>query len=1026
MRRVLLVFAKNPVATAMFLLFFLTLGLFALFRLPLALMPETGRQGFTILTRHPGMDTEKMEEIITRPIEEAVSSLGGLKGIYSVSEESSSRIHLEFDRKADLRRIGAELRDQIEFASRHFPRDAEKPVLMPLDPNDKPALIFSLSGEGVDLKTLRGLVDEKLKPRLEKIEGLSEVNVSGGREREVNVLLNRTKMTGLGLRPADVVKSLQDQNVDAPLGKIAFGATEFFLRAKGRHESLEDIRKNPVPIGSGKVPLRLEELGLVDDGHKPLENLSTLNGEERVTLYLQASASANLVSVSSQVRRTLDLFMKDPLARGLRFDIIHDAAAAIREALSGLFLTLLYSAIIASLFLSLLLKKKKLLWIVLLALPAGVIPVFLMMLLAHLSLNVISLSGIGMGIGMTLDASIVVMDFLDREKKLSLSLYARALQKAAPPLFASTMTIVIIFLPLLLMNESESVIYRDLALTISFSLCFSLLFAFVLTAPLYRLFGRYSESKPNSGAAFFFVARNFSELSTKIDSFLDRGIRLYQKSLYWLRERPLPLYGSLFLFLALALAVFPFLPKSFRGNTSGNEILATLELPSGTSLSRTRFLAERAEAGLRRDLTNHLKSVQVKVETGQANFYITLENLSAKKIPAALSTLRENYRSFYEGFIHFTENTGADGNELEVPLELLGDDTEVLESEARRIAKSLVKLPGVEDLLFHFKEGRPVIQLTADRRSMGLYDLDPESAGKLFRDSLYGPIATKYLDHHREVDVRVKMDGAGLAGLDDLLSLRLARTNGPPIPLAAFVNVLKSSEKSKIYRKNKKRLVSMTLRRKLGDLDRFYKSGDALLAAQKWPEGVRAEWGGDFAGYQANKRELLLGILLAILLIYLLLASLYQDLKLPVLALVGVPLGLGGVVWVFFIFRVPLGISVYLGLMILSGLVVNHGILLVDSIRNNLKNARGLAPDKRFEAIAAASTARIRPILLTSGTSLIALLPVVFSGGSGNQWFHSLSITLFSGLLISLIASMFLIPILAEKLFLSSAPSTPP
>ncbi len=986
----------------MCLLFFISLGVISLVKLPFSLLPATGKQGYTLITRYPGVGSEKIETLITRPLEEAVGLVPGITSLVSVSEEGQSRIHLTTSRGVSLRKMASDLRARVDSAVsiNHFPREVEKPCLVPLDPDEKPSMILSLEAKGKTLTSQRQAAERDLKPLLQKIPGVSQVYFSGGQEKEITVALSATQLKSHGLTSPDLLQILQEENISLPLGRVGFDTRERQFLFDARLTNLLDLEEFSFKPKQALSVVKLSLLGKVQTSGKPREDYSLEEGSEKLNIYIHSALSANRLSTSSAIQQLCTTWNHHQRSGTLK--ITYDQAEAIRKALKDLALTLLVSLVTATLFLVLFLPNPKQLLSVLIVLPFSLFPSFFLMWLLGISINVLSLAGLGLGLSLTLDASIVILDFLEREQANTRG-QLRALEKAFPPLLASSLTMVFIFLPLLEMKEATSLELRDVALTLLSVLAFSFLSAFLLTPLTYRFLNTKHSQSSALATKSNLIKKYFAHLRLLLENFFSHAVHFFI-------NRKLILNGLLLLLTLGALTFYFFLGKEKLSPTTSKEIFASVELPSGTSLSRSYELGKLAENALKKDLGNYLGKTQTKIETGRVSLVLSLSNLSKAKAEKLVNRLSKQYAHFYEGFIYFSGSASGEEDANEVTLEVTGDDLTEIETIAKKIATRLGSLSEVEEVLLHFKEGRPTLFLVPKRDALSYSGVDTQSLAQALRDSLFGGIATKFIEESREVDLRVQIEHSQISNLSELLSLDIPRSNQKALTLPNLIEVKAGVEKSKIFRKNKKRLVTLSIKNKSSDLEGFLEILEKNLSVIKFPPGVTYAFGDETTAYLKGRQELYLGISLSILLIAMLLASLFQNIKLPLLILTSIPFGIIGVLWAHFIFHLNLSFPVYLGIMMLSGITVNHSLLLVEAILRNLKSKKN--PQVPLEKlIDQGLRARIRPILLTAGTALVALLPVIFLPTEGGEWFQALAITLFSGTLVALVISLIFIPI---------------
>ena len=973
--------AGRPTACLMAAAGLSLLGINALARLSPGLLPRTEHPGITIITRWHGIGAERIERDITIPVERSISDIPGIELLEAESKEGESRVSAVFGHHANVSARMLDASERLRQVRHDFPGDVEEPYAIRYDPDDRPVFVVTFS-DGGSLGRTRSLVESRLKPLFERIDGVSEVVVSGGFERELQVVPLAVRG---GPGPSLLHGALASGNVNLGAGR---------KRTSGRSAILFHGRlSSPAELADVRLPIEktrggtMRDFATIQDHHRLPTSLARTNGEERVSLFVQKAGDANALAVSRGCR----LALSSARFLGLQPLVSYDQGLFIEEAVGRLASSAVYGILAATCILFLFLGRPFITLVTAACIPVSILATFFCMYVFQVELNTMSLSGIALGTGMLIDNAVVMLDAVEREFRVSGNASAAAtgaVQSTAPELVAATLTTMIVFLPLAFVAADTRALFADLALTVTLSLGVSLAFAIaVLPAFLGVVFRREARASavPSAGGPS-------AGLVLRLQGFASRISRAMVK-----RSRSTITTGMTF---ALLLPLFYMLTVKGEGGLSGERALsARVDLPTDTRLEDTARLVAPVENLLRKHPA--VEEISVRLEKAQAT-------ISAKLRPGApdavilVPRLQALANTNPDVFVYF--RNGSQGPEPELELILLGEDQMELQNFARESAGRIrAELPGVNQVLLRFREpGRDVL-LIPQRARLLAAGLSLDGLGQTLRYSLSGVVATKWYDGEREIDVRLT-GRPGEPPLRSELNDFVVPTAEGHMMLRDLVLLKEGGGPRRLARRNKRPAVSLTLRFS-GSEEAVADRLRTLLSRMAFPENTTYAFGEDFELRGRSRRELLLGVVAALCLVYFVLAALFESLLRPLFILLTAPVAIAVVLGAFALLRIPLQMNVYLGLILLCGTVVNNSILIVSNV------PRG-GPKTTRRIIAAVIQQRVRAILMTTLTTLMGLAPMLLDFGPGAELFRPLALTVGLGLLVGIPVSLGFVPCL--------------
>jgi len=1032
---------RRPVTVVMLTAAVVIFGLISFNRLGIDLLPDITFPTITIRTEYPGAAPGEVENLITRPIEEAVGIVAGVVRVGSVSRAGLSDVILEFNWGTAMDFAGIEIREKLDSVG--LPRDAEKPLLLRFDPSLAPIMRISLHGSE-DLAGLRLLAEEEIKRRLESLEGVASIQVSGGIEEEVQVEIEESKLTRLGLPLSQVIDRLSEENINLTSGSLKEAEAEYLVRILNQFVDIEEI--GSIVVGEkGEAAIRLKDVGTVIKGGKDRDVITRTGGLESVELAVFKEAGTNTVAVAAGVKerlRELESELEQDSSR-VRLTVISDQSEFIRRSIWEVLKTGLWGGLLAVIILYFYLRNLRSTVIISLAIPISVAAAFFLMFLSGVSLNIMSLGGLALGIGMLVDNSIVVLESISRfrlkgeNRPDSAQAGAGEVGKA---ITAATLTTICVFVPVIFVQGVAGQLFLDQALTVTYSLLASLAVALTLIPMLSSLSLRKNvvpEPGPEAEKrslliqipaaplklvkmAALGVGRGLSLILSPFYFLFDRAYslitRVYPRLLAWsLSHKAAVILTGAGVFLA-SLYLVPQLGSELIPEVAQGELIVDIELAAGTPVADTdlavmsmqKMVLDRPEVLTTYSIagaSGGFSASAAEKKENIAQLYIALrEGSRGAEEKELMEELRSRFRDI-PGVEYDFSRPVLFTFKAPVEVQIKGFNLDVLEDMAQRVSGQLAAIPGITDIRSSIEGGNPEIWIEFDRRRMAALGLDVETVANLIRKKVQGEVATEFSARDRKIDVRVRLRKEDRSSLSDLTGLTVSTSSGVSIPLSSVAGIKIERGPGAIHRLDHERVAFVRANLTGTDLGSTVRSIESAVGELPLPVDYSISIGGQRQEMILSFAGLRLALLLAVLLVYLVMAAQFESLLQPLIVMVTIPFGLVGVILILFLTGVSVSVVVLIGVIMMAGIVVNNAIVLVDCI-NRLK-AKGLA---RTEAILEAGKIRLRPILMTTSTTVLGLLPMALGFGEGAEIRAPMAITVIGGLIISTLLTLVLIP----------------
>jgi len=1051
---------RRPVTVFIFAVAAVVFGIVAFRNLAVNLLPDITYPSLTIRTTYEGTAPVEIESLLTRPIENAVGVVNNVVRVTSSSRADVSEVTLEFAWDTDMDFASLDVRDRLDRV--RLPLEAEPPILLRFDPSLDPIMRVGLHGSD-DLAQLRFMAEEDLKRAFERIDGVAAAVVSGGLEEEIQVELDERKLTALGLSVGQVASRLAAENVNITGGTLRDGRTEYLVRTLNEFVRPEDMRSIVVQR-SGQAIIRLSDVARVYTGHKEREIITRINGDESVELAIYKEGGTNTVAVTRRLDELrAEIARVDP---ALRIDIITDQARYIRQAVREVLETALFGGLLAVLVLYLFLRSVKNTLIISISIPVSVVATFFLMYVAGISLNIMSLGGLTLGVGLLVDNAIVVLEAVQRKRDDGLDVVEAArigTSEVGRAITASTLTTICVFVPIVFVEGVAAQLFRDQALTVAFSLMVSLVVALTVIPMLAsrRLDPAHAVSTGSGdtpqpaplrwlGVAVFTVTtrilgaalvvvrvigRTSGAILKPILDLFDRALAAtaagYSRAISRVLGRPLAVVGVTVILLVGSLGLYRSLGSELIPELVQGEFYADLELPPGTRLEVTdRKLLDLTEtadtiAGLKTVYTIAGTSNEQGGTAGELREYlgqitITLEPpVSREAEDAAMLQLRQAVDAENLALQH--------GNELEagrrpalvarfgrpsyfsfktaIEVEVRGFNLELLERLAAEVVARMQAIEGLTDISASTEGGHPELQVRLDRDRLAAYGLGIDDVAAVLRGMVQGDVATDITRTDRTIDIRVRAAERFRSSAEALANLTVTQVGGTSIPLSAVAEVLELEGPAEIRRADGTRVASITANLADRDLGSVTADIRRALEGMSWPSGYDWRLGGQEEEMATSFASMRLAFGLAVFMVYLVMASQFESLLHPFVIMFSVPFAVIGVLTTMWLFGVTVSVVSLIGFILLAGIAVNGAIVLVD-YANQLRR-QGLG---KLEALAQAGRVRMRPILMTSLTTIFGLLPMALGLGEGAELRTPMALTVIGGMMTSTLLTLLVVP----------------
>ncbi len=1004
---------KRPITTLMVFLAMIVIGFYSLRNIPLDLYPEIDPPFISVVTLYPGAGASDIETNVTRLLEDNLSTVTNLKEITSISRDEISSIILEFEYETNLDEATNEIRDVVGRITRFLPEDVEQPTIFKFSSAMIPVMILSATADE-SYDAMGKILDDLLVNPLNRIEGVGTVSLSGEPVREVQVNVDPRQLDAYNITVEQIGSLLAAENINLPAGNLKMGKSDYPLRFTGEFDQSDRI-KNVVVGNFNGNPVFVSDIAEVKDTLREATIEERINGRNGLRVIVQRQSGANTVNIANEINKQLPGLQKN-LPPDIEVDVIVDFSDFITDSINNLVQILYFAGIFVTLVVLLFLGRWRATFIIVLTIPVSLIAAFIYLYITGNSLNIISLSSLAIAMGMVVDDAIVVLENIFKHIKRGSTPKEAAVygtNEVGLAVVASTLTVLAVFLPLTMITGLMGLFFRQLGFIVSITVSISTIAALSLTPMLSSKLLAVG-SKKNKG---FAVA-----LREKINRGLDKVDSAYVAILRWAMGRKVFIVVMAFLIFASSMFLVTQIGTSFMPDSDQNRITANIELPIGLRLEETIKTARQLERLIETEYPEaEIYSVSSGYSTtrgliGGASGPHTID-VQMRLVPQSdrdrdvwqiAEAFRENLRQFPE-IVNFSVSTEGGGGMMggaPVAVEIYGHDFDETNSVAFQLAEKMENIKGTRDVNISRGEERPELRIVADQEKMSSFGLNSHTVANAIRNRVEGMIATRFREDGYEYDVVVRHKEQFRKTMADIENISVRNAAGRLVKINEFASVEEYFAPPNIERKNRIRYltVNCTLHeRSLGEVTADIREA---IAEMDIPQGIDIEFGGQIQDQQEAFSDILLLLALSIFLVYIVMAAQFESFRTPFIIMMAVPFAFTGVMLGLFFTGTELSVISMIGGVILVGIVVKNSIVLIDF--TNLLRNRGLTI---VQSVIKAGKSRLRPVLMTTLTTLLAMIPMAISTGEGSEIWRPMGIAVIGGLSFSTIITMIFVPV---------------
>ncbi len=1016
---------SRPVTTSMFFLGLVLMGLISFRDLEVNFLPDLEFPRLTVVTIYPQSSPEEVENLISSPITDAVGTVSGIDRITSESIEGVSFVTIQFSWGTNVDFAAMEVREKVDLIRGILPEDASKSVVTKFDPSQAPFMELAFFPTGIsEHRDLRHFLTTEVKGYFDRIDGVALVQFSGGYEKEVLIDVDHDRLAAHQLSLQELEDAISASNINYPAGHIPMGGMDVLIRTIGEYAKIDDIGRTIVSRGQSGVPIRLSDMAQITDGYRERTGVARYNGQECVIVSVYKEAGKNTVEVADRVKGEFDV-IRETFGEQADMAVVFDESLFVRDSIDSLIQDLIVGGMLAFCALILILRNSSSPLILLTVLPISIITTFLFMHLQGLSLNMMTLGGLTMGIGILFDAGNVVLAAIERYIGVGMSPRDAALRGAAEvsgSVTSAVLTTIIIFLPIIFLEGVVGVVFGEMALTVTYSNAVSLIVALTLIPMLSSLRSDRGRDGRDAGPGGIFESLFFR----RVAAFELRLDEAYRNRLAKALERPAPVYAAVFVALLGAGGLLFFVERESTPPVDNGIFEISVKNIKGSSLESTSETVRLIEDMLTRE--SEIKHVISRigydedelmarkggdVGTHQATIRVVLAEERSAPTREVVARLRDSIRIREDIRVDIHMSEDVLGSLLSpdaraVTLELSGNDLEVLRDIGNRVTDDLADVQGLTDVKASMQDRSREIHVRFDGGRMAVFDLSHDFLARYFRTAIKGSVVTRLRVADEEINVRLRLRESDRRSRNDLDRMLVKSNEGKSVYISSFASIEEEMGFTSVLRSGQSRINRIT-----GELTAEGNRNDVFAGVEDYitrvrlPPGYNINFAGEKEEIEKNFRELMFAFLLAALLIYMVLAAQFESLKLPLVMLVTIPLVMIGITPALLLTGKSLNISSFTGIILLVGIVVDNAALFYEYVEILQREGKSLR-----NAVLDSGAVVLRPILMNNGTTLLGLLPIALELGQGTEFQSPMAIAVISGLLTSVFLSLFLIPML--------------
>jgi HAE1 family hydrophobic/amphiphilic exporter-1 len=1006
---------KRPVTTILVFVGLMVLGIYSLFQLPVDLYPEMELPYVVVYTTYPGASASDIESNVTRPLENSLNSINKLKEITSRSSDAVSVIFMEFNYGTNLDEASNDIRSNLGFVERLLPDGCEKPSIIKFNTTMMPIIFYAVTARE-SYAGLEKILDEKIVNPLNRIEDVGSVALTGVPGRKIYIDVDPRKMEAYNLTIEQIGNILRAENMNMPAGYIEMGRTDYPLRIQGEFPE-SDLVKDIVVTNFRGSDIYLKDIAEVRDTIRETKLDTRINGQKGMGMFVQKQSGGNTVRVIADVEKSLEK-LKEGLPPDIKIEKLFDSATFIKDSINNLTETLFYAAIFVILVVLFFLGRWRATFIIILTIPISLIVAFIYLFVTDASINIISLTSLSIAIGMVVDDAIVVLENITKHiergsRPREASIYAT--NEVWLAVIVTTLTVVAVFFPLTFVSGLTGVLFKQLGMSVTITIVTSVFAAITLTPTLSALLLKWYPIKKDA---------SFWTYDGSIRKGLDRFDRFYEKTLRWsLYHKRIVVLIAFVVFIG-SMSLFSVIATEFFPQADQSMVSATLELQTGTRVDQTILTTEKLDAFIKQnypevkimqsttgyDDQGGWASMFMAQGTHSISYSLSLTDIedrekSSFEIADELRAEFAKYPEIIDYQVSTSDNMGSFGGNT-VNVEVYGFDIVATNMVAQKLADQIKKIEGAKDVAISRDKSKPELQIIFDQNKMIANGLNTAMASAAIRNRVDGMTATKLRQFGDEYDIVVRFKKSSTSTLTDIENIGIPNQTGQIIRLSEIAEIKEYWAPPSIERKRKERVVTVSFTPYQRSLTDIQTDVQKAIDNTTMPSGVMVQISGAIEEQMESFMDIALLIVISLILVYLIMASQFESLKMPFIIMFSIPFAFSGVAIALYITSTPLSVISGIGAVMLIGIVVKNAIVLVDFI--NLMRERG---NELYEAIAMSGRSRLRPVIMTSATTILGMLPLAMSKGAGSELWSPMGIAVIGGLVFSTVVTLVLVPV---------------
>jgi HAE1 family hydrophobic/amphiphilic exporter-1 len=1010
------VFIKRPVFTTMLVFVLVFFGLSSLPRLGIDLLPDVDLPLASVLVTWDGASPEEMESLVVKPIEDAASAVSGIKTITSISRPGLAQVTIEFVLGTDPRMAAADVREKVGGIRKTLPDQIDEPVTQRIDITASPVVYYSLSSDRRPRGEIRKMANDIVKERLQQLDGVGDVSVIGGSDREVQVQVDPRKLDAYGLTIDQIIATVNSANANTPGGYVKEKGYEMVVRTLGQFQTVEEVGTIAVANVNNQVVL-LRDVATVADSYVEERTYARTDGSPSVVVSIQKQSGTNTVAVADSVKAEMERIQQE-LPSDIKTTIVRDGSLYIKSNVEDVEMSLILGGLLAVIIVFLFLRDTRATMIGALAIPTSVIATFSLMKFGGFTLNNMSLMGLSLAVGILIDDAIVVVENIHRHIEAGATPAEGAVSGTAEislAVLATTLSILAVFIPVGSMGEVIGMFFRQFGLTVAFAVAFSLFVAFSLTPMLAARWLRSpNEAAPPRPAYFAAFSKFVDKLLDKWEHGFEAFRDNYRELLQWSLKRPGLIVGVAVMSLVVNFFFIPFLGFEFQPTYDSGEFNIYLTAPPGTAIETMQALAEPVEKEVvdmtetraaflnigygRNPVNKALVGVKLK-DTGERN----------RTMMQIMDDLRAKFRN-YTGLkisVIPSSTTGGRGDNRPVQVGIQGDDLHILLGLSQELAERLRHVEGAADVDTSASDFEPEVQVVLDRAKAGQAGVSADTVGYVVQTAFAGnTTANRYRVGDKDYDIRIRLKDALRLRPEDVANVRVTSKTGGQVRIGDIAQVNFTSGPTEIDRENRQREIIVYANNVGASAGDIINAAKSEISQMTFPIGYHYKFVGQTRMMNDSFNEIGRALVIAVVLIYMVLAAQFESFIHPLTIMLSLPFALIGAILALLVSAKTINIMSLIGIIMLMGLVAKNAILLVD-YTNTLRERDGLS---REAALLEAGSVRLRPILMTTAAMILGMLPVAFGWGAGAELRSSMGVVVVGGLITSTILTLVVVP----------------